>query len=405
MSEPERPGDEGASAEVGPPAAPPGISPATRWALVVLLPAAGFLVGCVVAFRPLAGSLAAVVLLALLGGVVGAALSLVLGLTIAPWLPAGEREVEEPPPPAAVHPPGVSWIGPAAALLVGLGLGVPLGSRMVGQYPSRYYRAQVATFTVPAGTALVCGLLLVLLLLLHETRGVAPVAARAPLHRVVGRSLLAALLAGLLAGSGWMALAWASSWWPIGSPLTAFLGGVGAAAAGAALMVVSDALSGRVPPSLRCPTLFGVAALVPLAAFALGGFAANMGEEADPIAALGGVLDDALRLVVRSPQRVAQAIACVAPPVALLAAARAGVLPYFGQRAPWPVSAQLPLAWLCGVLGLSLSHFLVGEVRADGLAGLFDLVSLAALALVIGLALADPLERRLARRLATLTGG
>ncbi|MBX3468306.1 MAG: hypothetical protein KF878_15655 [Planctomycetes bacterium] len=378
-----------------PPPAP--LPAAVRWLLIVLLPAVGFLAGAVGAFAlTRAASATAMVLVALAGGAAGAAALLALGLALAPWLPAADMvapgDLEDGVPPAS-HPDDVSWIGPSAALLMGLVLGVFLGAE-VGRYG-----------VLAEGTVVVAGAVSLLLLCLHPPRGAAAVpSATAPFHRLVARALLCAALGGaLVAPSGAVAIDLAEGHrWPPASEV--LLMSVAPGALLAALVSLTETLAWRVPPRWRWPwLLLAGATATPSIALATV-FLLGLRHGHDPLVAGFRALSEVAAMSLERPGWGLGATASLGLPVALLAAARAGVLPYFGQRAPWPTSAQVPLAWFAAAAGVALLSLSRGHRWID-LHIFVPYLAATAPALVVALRLAAPLEEGLARRWVLLTGG
>lgn len=383
---------------------PPPLPAAVRWLLIVLLPAVGFLGGALGSFELVRfSSSTAAGLFALATGAAGAAALLALGLVLVPWLPAVDQgapgDLDDGVPPAS-HPDGVTWIGPGAALLFGLGIGVVLGAGLEDPYSYR------ETFNRPGGAVLVAGALAVLLLLVHAPRGVAAVpTASAPFHRVVARALLCAALGGVFVGA-----AGAAAIALVGSRrdpnvAEALVAGLVAGALLAALVSLAETGVWRVPPAWRWPWLVGSSLFVVPSIALAAVFLRHLTDGRDPLEAGYEALSVVAGVAVERPGRSLSATLSLALPATLVAAARAGVLPYFGQRAPWPAAAQVPLAWFAAAVGVALLALSGRGLRGHDLRLLVPCLALIAPALVVALRLAAPLEERLARRWVLLTGG
>ncbi|MCO5168207.1 MAG: hypothetical protein M9894_17845 [Planctomycetes bacterium] len=389
-------------------ASPPPLPAAVRWLLIVLLPAAGFVAGAVGASAvfPVA-SAGALAVLALFAGITGAATLLALGLALAPWLPAVDQgapgDLDDGVPPAS-HPADVGWVGPAAAVLMGVGIGVVLGLGLL-RPEQRYHRFDFDTWTRPFAFVVLAAVgATALLLQVHPPRGleVAP-GAHAPLHRLVARIFIRGTLAGtsVAFAGGLAALTWDRG--PRWAELMLLGGGTGAILAG--LVTLGETVAWRLPSRWRWPWLLLIGALVTPAASAAVVFAIELVQRGDPLAAGYEAVGAVAAAGFNAPGLGAGLVLTLALPTALLAAARAGVLPYFGQRAPWPTLAQVPLAWLAAAAGIALFALTVNELSLLDLATLVPYLGVTAPALVLALRLAAPLEERLARRWVLLTGG
>jgi hypothetical protein len=397
----------------GDPTASPTIPPAARWALIVVLPSVGFTGGALVAFGlvDLQPGLGLVTLL-FLSGVAGAVLSLGTGLVAAPWLPAGagsgpSAEVDHVPP--APHPTELSWVGPAAALLVGLCGGVVLGAGLMrqgdgyGYYGGRSYSLE--PFTRPAVAVILSIALAAMALFGHRLHGEPALpAARAPLHRVVLRCLLRALVVGVASLVAAIAGAWVAGERRYGD-LVGMVGLSVAAAAGA--LTLAETVAWRVRSGWRWGALVGIGAALPLVAGLFTLVVAGLLRRGDPIAAASWAIDGALQTITspRGGTSLAGAVLSTAAPFTLLAAARTGDLPYFGRRAPWPLGPQIALGWACAALLLASVHFTIDDLRPGDVSEIVTVLVLVVPAALVALRLCDPLERRLASRWVLLTGG
>lgn len=387
------------------PVGPPPIPPAVRWLLIVFLPAIGFTSGAFLMFSLLRLDVAALAIVCFLGGCLGAALLLVIGLVMVPWVPGADAPSAAiglvPPAP---HPDGLSWLGPTAAVLVGLGAGIPIGAG-IGAERRYSYSDVIEPFTRASFAIILFASLATMLFLVHQRHGpVATPLERPPLHRLVFRCLLRAAVGGLLAGlAGWAALLGAGSRDPsLEDFLVCALGG----SVLAGFFTVGEAVAWRARLAWRWPALLACGALVPLVIPAMALFFDQLFRSGNAL----GALDDMLGELARTfkgerPSQLLGLGVSIAAPFALMVAARTGLLPYFGRRAPWPLIAQVPLSWLLAALALALSHLLVDSVGARNLREGVPVVLAALAMLLVGMRLSDPLEGRIASRWVLLTGG
>lgn len=399
-----------------PPRAPAALPPFVRWLLIVVLPALGFVLASMIAFAALPLHLGpGLVFAAVVLGVAGAVGALAAGLLLGPWLPAAEvgggTSSDDGVPPAP-HPEGLSWVGPAAAVLVGLGAGMAMGVGLMGwTSPGSYYYASsydgpaLPLFTRPALAIVVVTGLGLACMLGHRRHGdAAAQAAQAPFHRVVLRCALRAAVAALGVGVVGLFALWLVEEARSGRGASFLLSALGGAALAGAL-TAAETVAWRTPPSWRWPTALAFGALVPPVMLVATAFAPALLRSGSAMEAGEDTLEALARATLRRPSEALGVLASVAPPFALLVGARVGFLPYFGRRAPWPLVAQVPLGWLAAALTLALWHLFVDTLRGRELPVVVSFLGLSVPALLVTLRLSEPLEQRLAARWFALTGG
>lgn len=389
----------------------PPIHPALRWTLLVILPALGVLVCVPAAFALIDPSSGAGYVAVLLAGAAGASGLLMVGLVVAPIVPGegeaaeGERDWHA----AAPHPR--RWPRILTGWLAGLAVGVALGAGLSEGSDRWGYggRERWQAFTGPALVILAATVGVALLLLLQRRSGPEPAPLPlVPLHRIALRSGLRGLVAGALA-----AAFLAPAWWLAAD--RSFRGkdvAVGALlvwvaiGAWAALLTAAEHTLGRVGRAGRWIVLGGIGAVAPLLAVCGGVWAFELVVEGrTPFDAGEQLIELLWEAASRNPLQTLGWGPVSAVPFTLLGAARAGLLPYFGRRAPWPLPAQLLLGLLAMAATLALLHLLVLPLP-DGDTAVAVCAPLAmVVGLVLGLHVARPLEERIARRWVLVTGG
>lgn len=392
------------------------ISPGVRWTLLVVLPALGFLSGVWAGIAVLdlfRGSDATFVPSLLVSGTLGAFLLLAAGLLLAPIVPDAAARVDatgaDRPLPAP-HPRRWAWL--LTAHLAGVGVGMPLGVALLGSDRGySYYSGERSwePLTRPSLAVLLAVVGVIALLALQ--RRVGPPAALyppPPVHRTALQALLRAVVCALLAAP----LITLGVWLMVDGRFrgkdalgVALFSGLGAGAVAAAL-TAAEGLGARVQSGLRYAVPLGVGLLAPLLAAVAGIYVVRLLFEGDtPIEAGARVVEELGRELGRHPGRMLGVGFAVALPFALLASLRAGHVPYFGRRAPWPFLAQLLMSGLVTGLALAALHLLVDDIRVRDAGGVFAGIEAGLIALIVGLRLSDPIEERLATRWVMLTGG